>query len=529
MKTRLKAFLNIALAMMLASKLVANESTNYQSSEESNVFLAQAQVGPSSALRSPSSPNVGFSGANDSMVSPAAPPVRANINDVDLSRQLAPTRSTNSLSQFASTNRSTGAFRPTNIFGDFFGSQGSQSALVIPITYKAVRGTNVGSGVYGFSVTGTNGLDVFASGNPNGPNKLNVLEPLNPSGAFIPSADGIANFRFGGGTATQLGTNNIFDVTYFYTTTSASVPSSTTSLVGRQKIAENVSPIPQNRLFASYSYFDRTQLGGGTDVRRWAPGFESLLLGDNTSIEMRLPMAVTLSSTTFADSGRAESYEVGNLYVALKRLIYRSDQSAISIGTCMTLPTGNDINVFVRSRTFGQRQILKIQNESVHVLPFVGWYRGNDRVFTQGFAQVDIDTNGNSVLFNPDFQRDQLQRVGRLQDANFMYLDVQSGYWLRRLKQGDFVGKSRNGFTGISAVTELHWNRSLKSEDNVLFPSAITLGTPRGDVQVVNALIGMNFEHNFRTNVSVGYATPIGNGADHEFKGEGRLLFNRYY
>jgi hypothetical protein len=514
---------------MFGSIIMAQEPSNNQTAGESAIVQAQAQSSPSPSSRSPVGNILNLPELNSPSAGPNAPAVRRSIGDADLSQQLNPSRPPRSRYQFASTNRSTTTFRPANIFGDTMGSQNRSATLVIPVVYENVSGVNLGGGNFGFDVAGSSALDVFGIVGNNSSSSLTVIEPLNPTGAFIPSEDGIQQFRFGGGTATPLNNSN-FDVTYFYQSSFESgLPSSTTALIGRQKIAENVSPIPQNRLFVNYSYFDRTPLGGGIDVRRWTPGFESLVLSEKTSFEMRLPMAMTLSSNNFADSEGVQSHEVGNVYMAIKQMIYRSEDSAISIGTSMTVPTGDDLNIFVRSRTFGQRQILKIENETVHVLPFVGWYKGNNRFFTQGFFQIDIDTNGNTVLFNPDFRTEQLEEAGRLQDATFSYFDVQTGVWLKRLSSDEVAGRSGNGFTGIAAVSELHWNRSLQAEDNILFPSGVSFVSPRSNVQVLNALVGLNFEHNFRTNLGIGYATPIGNGSDHEFKGEWRVIFNRYF
>ena len=465
-------------------------------------------------------------GSTNSNRSMRTPLEEANVGEMDLSRKLVPSPSPRSLSQFASANRSSAAFRPTNVFGDFFGGGNGNAKLIIPITYRGLQGpTNisVGNNFIPLSVAGnSNSADLFLTRLPNG--TFSVAEPARLSNAFVPSKDDAKGFNFVGGDAIYNTSNDTFDVKYFYEATTAS-PTNISALYGRQKIAENVSPIPRNRIFVNYSYFDNTPLAGGLDVKRYSPGFESLVWNENTSVEVRLPMATTLSSNMFGDATDRSNYQIGNLYLAVKHLIYRDEQSAISIGCSATLPTANDINVFVRTSNLGMRRLLTIDNESVHLLPFIGWYRGAGRFFSQGFTQLDMDTNGNPVSYNPNFLQDQLITLGRLQDANYAYFDIQNGYWLRQRSPGD---RSR-GLTGVAGITELHWNRSLNVDDRLVFPNGASFGAPRTNVQILNVLVGMNFVYNYMSSFSVGYATPIGNGSDQDFKGEGRLIYNRYF
>ncbi len=159
---------------------------------------------------------------------------------------------------------------------------------------------------------------------------------------------------------------------------------------------------------------------------------------------MRLPIATTLSSNIFTDGTDSTHSEIGNLYLAFKQLAYRSETLAVSFGCSATLPTADDINIQVRSQILGTRTLLSIRNESVHLLPFVGWYRNQARWFTQGFAQFDFDVNGNRVLYNNNFLEDRLERLGTTQDSNYFYFDIQHGYWLRQ-QVGSGNGRGFNG------------------------------------------------------------------------------------
>ena len=69
-------------------------------------------------------------------------------------------------------------------------------------------------------------------------------------------------------------------------------------VVGRTKIADDTSPMPRDRVFFDYSFFDGVPLTpSGVNVNRFTPGFEKTFFGGLMSFEMKVPMATTLDST----------------------------------------------------------------------------------------------------------------------------------------------------------------------------------------------------------------------------------------
>src|SRR5690606_19169299 len=98
------------------------------------------------------------------------------------------------------------------------------------------------------------------------------------------------------------------------------------AVVGRQKIAENSSPIPRSRVFVNYSFFDATALAPeGVDVSRVTPGFEYAFFGDSLSIEVRAPFASTLDSdVNFFGRTSTREVEFGNVTGWLKALMWES-------------------------------------------------------------------------------------------------------------------------------------------------------------------------------------------------------------
>ena len=74
------------------------------------------------------------------------------------------------------------------------------------------------------------------------------------------------------------------------------IPSGTNGgVVGQVKLAEGFSPIPQDRVYFNYSYFNQVPLSAsGVNVNRFTPGFEKTFWDRLASVEFRTPMASTL-------------------------------------------------------------------------------------------------------------------------------------------------------------------------------------------------------------------------------------------
>jgi hypothetical protein len=296
-------------------------------------------------------------------------------------------------------------------------------------------------------------------------------------------------------------------------------PSSGGVVVGRQKTAENTSPIPRDRVFMNYSYFDNTPLfPGGVDVNRFTPGFEKTFLGGNASLEARFPFATTLDSDISVGGFTDTSHlEFGNIYLALKGLLYQNNTTAFSAGLAMILPTGDDTRV----NLFDGTPLVRVRNESVHLMPFLGGlYVPNDRFFAQGFVQFDFDANGNPVELNLFGNR--LTRAGVANDATYMYLDGGLGYWLYRNPSGG------SWLTGFAPTVELHYNRSLQSAD-VIQRGFYQVGSFEDQVQNLNGLIGATAVLGQNTTLTAAYVTGIGNRADQFFDGEARVSLNWYF
>ncbi|WP_010582508.1 hypothetical protein [Schlesneria paludicola] len=297
---------------------------------------------------------------------------------------------------------------------------------------------------------------------------------------------------------------------------------------GRTKLAEGSSPIPRDRVFFNYSYFDNAQIAAnGVNVSRYTPGFEKTFFNQRASVEVRIPFASTLTSNVDTTTGVANPTDLqfGNMTIYAKALLFQSRTFAYSTGMGMSLPTANNVNAYS-----GSIQTLHISNDAVHLLPFVGGvYTPNDRFYSQGLLQFDFDTNGNRVYSNTSLDGSTssgaLGRIGSFQDASFLYASLSAGYWAYRTQT-----PGPTGLTGFSPLAELHYNRSLQSGDVIRDNNGFAIyGQSFSNIEVLNAVIGANMIFGRNKILTVGYTTPLGMGVDRQFAGEVRAMFNWYF
>lgn len=297
------------------------------------------------------------------------------------------------------------------------------------------------------------------------------------------------------------------------------VPSPGTSTVGRVKLAENTSPIPRDRVFMNYSYFHNVPLGPrGADVDRFVPGFEKTFFAGLTSIEMRFPFAATLDSNVLSDGPTDTSnFEYGNMSLVSKTLLIQNQVWAFSGGIQVALPTADDVTV----STSGGTPLVLVENEAVHLMPFVGGlYTPNDRLFFQWFLQVDCNANDNPAAIRNPFVG-ALAPAGGLDDTDFMYLDLSLGYWLYR-------GSRCSKISGLAPIFEVHWNSSLE-DTGFVEQDGIRVGNNAGQIDLVNLVAGLVIECGGNTSVTAAYTGPAVGDEDRDFDGEFRLLFNHRF
>lgn len=286
----------------------------------------------------------------------------------------------------------------------------------------------------------------------------------------------------------------------------ASAPGSN---VGRLKLGENVNIIPQDRVFVNYSHFQNVNIFGGTDVNRITPGFEkkfhASLFSNETlmSVEVRTPFADTVSSNYDTTSGAAprSATEFGNMSIWGKAVIAEGDSWLMSTGLGLTLPTADDYVL-----TAGPVEVLSVDNNSVHALPFVGLAYQPGRFFAQTFLQFDVDMNGNTVNFGGV--------SANARDNNFLFADLSVGYWTYQShNHSDFI-------QGIAPIVEIHYNTTL---DDGQVIEELNVNHP-GNLAVTNMVFGVTSKMSRGKSLTLAYAAPV--AGDSQFDGEFRVLFN---
>lgn len=382
----------------------------------------------------------------------------------------------------------------------------SQFIVGSPVTTTAITGTSP------VNVTGTSA--VMTTTTMIGPDSLvTITSGVTGTQAAIST-----------GTSQQINNNDAYGLSYTYANAIVAaniyVPTPGAQ-IGRLKLAENTSPMPRDRIFFGYSYFNNVPLSAtGVDVNRFSPGFEKTFFSGLTSVDFRVPVATTLSSDVFTNGTTATGRtQMGNMATTFKGLLWQNDQTfAVSGGVGLQLPTAEDTHV----RAPNGAEILRVDDGSVHALPFLGYlWTPNSRFFLQGFTQLDYDTAGARVsTFDANGDRVTL---GRIRDMNVMYNDIGFGYWA--IQNFDSYGR----MSGIAPTFELHYNKSISDGSNIQSGN-VTIGSTSSNFENLNITLGLSMAMRSNTWATVAYVIPIGGGhIDRQMDGEFRFLLNRFF
>jgi hypothetical protein len=279
----------------------------------------------------------------------------------------------------------------------------------------------------------------------------------------------------------------------------------------RVKLSENFSPEVRDRCFLNYNYFNNA-IGGLDDVNRWTLGLERLLVDDLISLEARLPMASTLSSTQDSLAMGDRGYELGNLTLITKGVLFRDEDSLWTAGMGVTAPLADDSLL-----TRGSTPLVQIENEAVHLLPFIATLQQlNSRTLFQAFAEIDVDTNGNPVYGNATLGT--LPYAGRLNDSTLLMLDFSLHRLLRQSPRGAFVRQ-------VIGNAELHYTGSLEDADIVRGPGFEITDLARR-FNIVNATFSQHWVLSNNVVITPGIAVPLRSGTDKQFDFEAILQLN---
>lgn len=278
----------------------------------------------------------------------------------------------------------------------------------------------------------------------------------------------------------------------------------------RFKIAENVSPMPQDRVFFNYNHFEnslRDLNNVNRSLDRFTFGFEKTLFDGHASFELRLPIADGLDSRQAFGVADTTSTEFGNLAMAVKVNLLSGCNWILSGGTTISVPTGDDFRAIN-----GNALDILVRNDAVHLAPFIGYLNQlSDDWFFQGFIQADFDLEGNEVFTAAGgFE-------GIVQDQNLLFIDASIGRWLCR--RCDPCAR----LTGVAAIAELHYTSTMTDTDTV---SAIS--NPYNRMDILNASGALSFQLR-QTSLRVGAAAPLREDEERLFDAEIIFQLNRRF
>jgi hypothetical protein len=319
---------------------------------------------------------------------------------------------------------------------------------------------------------------------------------FNPTSSYLVQFNDSEGLTQGSGTA-------IYDFyRNFFATILVPSPSGG-GVVGRTKIADDNSPIPRDRIIFNYDYFNHAVLTShGADVNRISVGFEKTFLNQSSSIEVRLPFAGTIDSTVITEGQTARQTELGDLHITLKTLAYTSDTINVAVGCGFSLPTANDINVNLADGT----RLLRARNDAFLIEPYAAaLFTPNDRLFTQVWAQLTFNANGNRI--DADMTGRGLTEVGHLYDHSMLLTSAQVGYWLYR------SNSTRATITGFAPFVELNYNATLGGGNAV--QAGLFQLDGRQNLNELNASFGFSALVRDNFQLMVGASVPVLSGENH--------------
>ncbi len=499
--------------------------------------LGQAPLGQAPGAELPVTPNL--------PINQLAPPPAANFQN--FGNAALP----------ASLGATAGSFSAApNMIGDFFGGgtsilSGSQTVVFegyaagndlspsqIPGAFTADLAFEFGTDIVPndiFTISGS-GQDLDGS-NDGFADTFDIFEPIPPNDALTSPGPG---FTFDGGQAVY--TNNTtstdpqsgaFDdgdqwyIKYSYTSSindgqnggggsgngvRSFVPVPGPGVSARRiKISENFSPEVRDRFFLNYSFFNDAY-GGLGDISRYVMGVERILVDNLVSIEVRLPMAGTYGSFQQLDRAESRNFELGNLAVIAKGILLRTNSLLLSSGLGVTVPTADDTSLAIANR-----EILRIENETFHLLPFVAaMYRLNQKTAIQTYMQLDVAANGDPVLGN--LFGGTLENLGTFNDSTLMHIDTAMS---RRIYQNQRARFLRS----VSASGELHYTGTLQASD-VVDSGGLRYTNLKPNFNVVNTTMGLHLQLGDRLVVTPAMAVPLRDGLDKQFDYEAIVQVN---
>ncbi len=280
---------------------------------------------------------------------------------------------------------------------------------------------------------------------------------------------------------------------------STQVKSASQSISARGfKIAENQSPIPQDRVFFGFNYWNdvNQQLYKhfeapikNVEVYRYVWGMEKTFNNGLGSVGFRLPLYnISAVSSVSSIKGGGTSTAMGDLNLFIKHIFYSNPE------TGAVFSGGLAISPKTAPEQFAGAKYLQPYNTTT-IQPFVGYFRTFKNVYIQGFSSFEFP-----IAFN---------------QPTMMYNDLGVGYYLYRDPTGE-------GFiTAVAPTFEVHVNTPINHR-GIYDPF-----DKFGAADVVNLTYGLNTRFGQRSVLTMAAVSPV--TGPRPFSIEGTVLLNFFY
>jgi hypothetical protein len=290
------------------------------------------------------------------------------------------------------------------------------------------------------------------------------------------------------------------------------------SVVERSKISEDNNPLPRDRIFFNYDYFNHVPLNGDVNVHNFVFGFEKTFFDQLASIELRVPFAATLNPDIVEGStSNSRDGELGDVFLAFKGLLWSTPVLNVAAGVGVSIPTGPDIKVALQDGT----PLGRIRNDSVIVTPYIAYLlTPDDRWFFQNWFQIGFDANHDPVDLNPALAT--ISSAGRIKDQTVLEIDAQLGYWL--YKSSD----NNRWISALAPFVELHYNTSLDNADSIQAAS-FSLQSVNNRFDELNITTGVVAQIRDNCTIAFGAVFPLKGTGDRSFDYQLGLRANIFF
>jgi hypothetical protein len=294
--------------------------------------------------------------------------------------------------------------------------------------------------------------------------------------------------------------------------------------------------------------------------------------------ERPLPMAgdtvlsLVTESTTDRTLGR-ERTELGNLSLIFKWLIHQTPKLFVSGGVGVRVPTAPDTQIQVvdygapqdfNTLEWQRVRQFHVKNETWGLSPFLAaLYTPNNRLFAQGFLQLDAPVNSSRVTYSetipvllnegrflpvpPNILEPPFTVTGEIEEQTLFHLDLGTGFWVIRNPCARWIN-------GLIPTLELHYTSTLRNADIVVLPndsaavpggivmfpdstgpeqigspeSAPTVGNRRNRLDLLDLTLGATLVIAKRSTLALAFSVPLREEDNRTFDWEFHVQFNLF-